>query len=442
MPKLDPQGAALNVLTRVAGLPLIQRLGLDKSLERTVFHGARIGFRAGSVARKRFKPMIDLAKPARLPKSGKPSGLFDVTLSDEQAQFKDAIDRLVDEQLVDAARAADTACAVDDEALQQIHDLGITMMAVPEAAGGAASERSPVTHAVIAEALGRADLGLCLAALAPLSVANAITRWGTAQQQATYLPLLAGDTFMPASTALTEPGTKFNPFNLACTAEPHRNGYSLDGSKSLVPLAQSAAFYLVAAQVPDLGPRLFIVERESHDITPKPQATMGLRGAGLGQLQFADLILPEHAMLGGPEGKNENRYDHREFVALSRIGMAAATVGQCQAVLDYVIPYVKQRKAFGEPVAHRQSVAFAVADIAIELQGLRLLAWRAASRAEQGLPFSREAALAAVQAADKGMQIGTDGVQLLGGHGFVKEHPVEQWYRNLRGAAIAAGPMM
>lgn len=438
MPKLDPQGAALNALTRVAGLPVVQRLGLDKALERTVFHGARAGFRAGSVARKRFKPLIDLTKPARLPKASASAALFDVSLSDEQAMFKDAIDRLVDDQLAGAARAADEACATPDALLQQIHDLGITMMAVPEDAGGAASERSPVTHAIIAEALGRADLGMALAALAPLGVANAITRWGTAQQQATYLPLLAGETFMPAAAALAEPGPKFDPFNLACTAEPHRNGYSLDGNKTLVPLAQSAAFYLVAAQVPDLGPRLFIVERESHDIEPRAQPAMGLRAAGLGQLHFSNLVLPEHAMLGGPDGA----YDHQEFVALSRIGMAAAAVGQCQAVLNYVTPYVKERKAFGEPVAYRQSVAFMVANIAIELQGLRLLTWRAASRAEQGLSFVREAALAALQAADKGMEIGTNGVQLLGGHGFVKEHPVEQWYRNLRGAAVATGPMV
>lgn len=438
MPKFDPQGAALNVLTRVAGNPVVQRLGLDKTLERAVFNGARMGFRAGSMARKRFKPLIELGKPARLPSAEGNRGLFDITLSDEQAMFKDAIDRLVDDQLAKAARASDEACATSDELLQQIHDLGITMMAVPEDAGGAASERSPVTHTVIAEALGRADLGMALAALAPLGVANAITRWGTAEQQATYLPLLAGETFMPAATALAEPGAKFDPFNLACTAEPHRNGYSLDGTKSLVPLAETAAFYLVAAQVPELGPRLFIVEREAHDISPRPQPAMGLRAAGLGQLHFSNLILPEHAMLGGPDG----RYDHREFVALTRVGMAAASVGQCQAVLDYVAPYVKERKAFGEPIAHRQSVAFMVANIAIELQGLRLLTWRAASRAEHGLDFAREATLAALQAADKGMEIGTNGVQLLGGHGFVKEHPVEQWYRNLRGAAVAAGPMV
>ncbi len=102
-------------------------------------------------------------------------------------------------------------------------------------------------------------------------------------------------------------------------------------------------------------------------------------------------------------------------------------------------PYVKEREAFGEPIAHRQSVAFMCANIAIELDGLRLITWRGAARAEQGLPFAREAALAKRLGTDKGMQIGLDGVQLLGGHGYTKEHPVERWYRDLRAIGVAEG---
>ena len=100
-----------------------------------------------------------------------------------------------------------------------------------------------------------------------------------------------------------------------------------------------------------------------------------------------------------------------------------------------MIPYCNDRKAFGEPISNRQGVAFMIADIGIELEGMRLLTWRAASRAELGLPFTREAYLARLFAAEKGMQIGTNGVQLLGGHGFTKEHPVERWYRDLRAIA-------
>ena len=124
---------------------------------------------------------------------------------------------------------------------------------------------------------------------------------------------------------------------------------------------------------------------------------------------------------------------------LSRLAWCALAVGTGQAVLDYVTPYVKEREAFGEPIAHRQSVAFMVADMAIELQSMRLLTYKAAARAAAGKDFAREVALARKLCAEKGMQIGLDGVQLLGGHGFVKEHPVERWYRDLRAIGVMEG---
>ena len=111
-------------------------------------------------------------------------------------------------------------------------------------------------------------------------------------------------------------------------------------------------------------------------------------------------------------------------------------------MLDYVTPYVKEREAFGEPIAHRQSVAFMVANIAIELQGMRLVTWKAAGRVAQGKPADREIALARRLCAERGMQIGNDGVQLLGGHGFVKEHPVERWYRDLRAIGLMEGAVL
>jgi alkylation response protein AidB-like acyl-CoA dehydrogenase len=111
-------------------------------------------------------------------------------------------------------------------------------------------------------------------------------------------------------------------------------------------------------------------------------------------------------------------------------------------VLDYVIPYVNERRAFGEPIANRQAVAFTVANIAIELDAMRLATYRAASRVDQSLPFAREVALARRLSAERGMAIGSDGVQLLGGHGYVKEHPVERWYRDLRALGLMEGGLL
>ena len=106
---------------------------------------------------------------------------------------------------------------------------------------------------------------------------------------------------------------------------------------------------------------------------------------------------------------------------------------------DYVVPYCNERQAFGEPISHRQAVAFMIADIAIELDAMRMLTYRAVCRAEQGKPFQRETHLARTLVKDKAMQIGTDGVQLLGGHGFTHEYPVERWYRDLRAIGVVFG---
>ena len=114
----------------------------------------------------------------------------------------------------------------------------------------------------------------------------------------------------------------------------------------------------------------------------------------------------------------------------------ALAVGTCEAIKTYCIQYANERTAFGEPISHRQSVAFMIADMAIEIEAMRLLVWNAASLAETGQDFNREAYLARLLCAEKAMKTATDGVQILGGHGFTKEHPVERWYRDLRAIAI------
>jgi len=159
---------------------------------------------------------------------------------------------------------------------------------------------------------------------------------------------------------------------------------------------------------------------------------MGVRAAGISRLILEDVKVGSISLLGDAE-------TYLEAVRLSRLGWCALAVGTAQAVLDYVVPYVNSREAFGEPVSHRQSVAFMVANIAIELEGMRLATYKAASRAAQGKDFAREVALAHKLCTDKGMQIGLDGVQLLGGHGYTKEHPVERWYRDLRVLGVAEG---
>jgi alkylation response protein AidB-like acyl-CoA dehydrogenase len=278
-------------------------------------------------------------------------------------------------------------------------------------------------------------MGLAVPILAPGGVASALTHWGSADQQATYLAEFAGENVPQACVAIAEPQPLFDPTRLKTTAVRAPSGYRLDGVKSLVPAAADAELFIVGAQL-DGKPALFIVESSTKGVTVKADPSMGIRAAALGQVELSGVSVPPGARLGEDEAADD---DYSEAIALSRLGWAALAVGTSHAVLDYVVPYVKERQAFGEPIAHRQAVAFMCANIAIELDGLRLITWRGAARAEQGLSFAREAALAKQLGADKGMQIGLDGVQLLGGHGYTKEHPVERWYRDLRAIGVAEG---
>ena len=204
----------------------------------------------------------------------------------------------------------------------------------------------------------------------------------------------------------------------------------------MVARGAEAELFVVGASL-DGKPVLFLIESSTEGLTLEGDPGMGVRAAGMTTLDLKDVKVPADAVLGETDGST-----YLECVRLSRLAWCALAVGTGQAVLDYVTPYVKEREAFGEPIANRQSVAFMVANIAIELQSMRLLTYRAASRAAAGKDFSKQVALARKLCAERGMQIGNDGVQLLGGHGYVKEHPVERWYRDLRAIGIMEGTVL
>ncbi len=230
----------------------------------------------------------------------------------------------------------------------------------------------------------------------------------------------------------------FDALEPATTATRTDDGYVLDGTKSLVPRGADAELFVVGARLAEGANALFLVEAGVAGLSVEAEPAMGLRAASLTTLVPRPACAsPTEALLGSDDGTT-----YAECVRLSRLAWCALAVGTGQAVLDYVTPYVKEREAFGEPVAHRQSVAFMVADIAIELQAMRLLTYKAAARVAAGKDASREIGLARQLCASKGMKIGLDGVQLLGGHGFVKEHPVERWYRDLRAIGVMEGGVL
>jgi alkylation response protein AidB-like acyl-CoA dehydrogenase len=436
--KRTPTDIGLALITPLLGQEFLDRHGLRDPLNKGLRYGVKAVFSAAGASTRQFRRVQGLGRPAsRLAVSG--ADYFDLTPDDDQKMIVETVKEFAEEILRPAAPDADAVAAYSPHLIAKAAELGITAINVPEDFDGIAEHRTTVTNALVAEALAYGDMGLALPILAPGGVASALTHWGSADQQATYLPAFAGEQVPQACVAIAEPHALFDPTALKTTAVRTPSGYRLTGVKSLVPAAADAEVFVIAAQL-NGKPALFIVESDSEGLTVTPDPSMGIRAAALGRVDLVDVAVPLHNRLGEDETtETEAAQNYSEAIALARLGWAALAVGTSHAVLDYVIPYVKEREAFGEPVARRQAVAFMCANIATELDGLRLVTWRGAARADQGLAFAREAALAKRIATDKGMQIGLDGVQLLGGHGFTKEHPVERWYRDLRALGVAEG---
>lgn len=423
------QGFGLAILTQFAASDLPDRLKIRNTVEKMLYLGSKNGFKLIATASRSFKPSQKTSTAAgsatRL-NTQKKAGVFDLSLSDEQQQVRDNLSRFARDVLRPAAHNADDAHQVPAEILSQATDLGLIYYAIPEQFGGMATEQSLVTQMLALEDLGKGDFSIGAALFTSVSVANVLTRYGTAEQQAKYLPAFVEDSPLLATLACVEPTAIFNPVELHTVATSTGGDYVLNGEKSLVLMGQVAELFIVSAEL-DGEPTLFVVEGGTAGLSVAAEPAMGLKAAQTARLTLNGVRIP---------AANKLDADYREFLDLGRLAFCALALGVGEAILEYVIPYVNDRIAFGEPISHRQSVAFMVADIAIELDSMRMLTWRACALAENGQPFHREAHLAQILCSEKAMKLGTDSVQLLGGHGFTKEHPVERWYRDLRSLAI------
>ena len=430
----DPMGYALSAMQSLASSPIVDRLGARKFIEQLAYQGTKTGFKVVTTSSRQFQNIAQLVKPVRLDKPAKTQELFDLNISEEQQMIRDNVQRLAMDILRQAAEEADANRATTAEVKAQVAELGLMYYAIPEEFGGAGVERSPMTSLLIAEDLSLGDMGQAVAILTSMSVANALTEWGSATQQSKYLSAFLDEAKpLQATIAVNEPAPLFDPNRLSTKAQTNGQGYILNGVKSMVPVAANSELFLVAADVAGKGPQIFVIEGNTEGLSIEEDHGMGIRAAGVAKLVLKDVHVGADALLG------EGEFNYQSFIDYARLSWCALAIGTCQAVLDYVKEYVNEREAFGEPISHRQSVAFMVANIGIELEGMRIITQRAVSRAEMGMDFHKEAYLARVACADKAMEIGTNGVQLLGGHGFTKEHPVERWYRDLRAVGIMEG---
>lgn len=416
------QGLGLNLITKIAGSELLDQLKLRKFVEKSLYQGSKVGFKTLSASQKAFKSSPEVNKQ-RLPTQNK--SLFDLNLTEEQQMTVDAMSQFASEVLYPLAHQADQNEKFPQELWQHSLDLGINYYALPEALGGVATEQNILSNVLIAESLAKGDFSLAAGLLSTFSTINAITLWGSAQTQSTYLPAFAEDPSLQATFAVQEATPAFNPYRLKTKALSQNGKFTIEGEKTLVLLGETAEIFIVSADFKG-QPDVFIVKRDAS-ISYKKTPAMGLKGTETVTLNFNKTPA---LRLG------DDDFNYTAFLDLGNLMWCALAVGTCEAVKNYCVQYANERTAFGEPISHRQSVAFMIADMAIEIDAMRMLVLNAASLAEAGKPFHREAYLARLLCAEKSMQIGTNGVQILGGHGFTKEHPVERWYRDLRATAI------
>ena len=421
---VDIQGLGMSLMTKIAGSNLADRLKIREPLQKFAYTSTRNGFE-----------ILEKFQQKRQHNHSKSSAqLFDISLTDEQSMIQDTIANFARDELRPMASEANENMAPPSNFFQQLSALGLNYFSVPESMGGAAQSYSPTTSCIIAENLSWGDFSLAYAALAPIAFANAINRWGNDRQKKWILPKFLQDEPITAAILVQENDPLFDPQLLKTQAKKTKHGYQITGEKSFVPFAGNADFYLIAAQYKQ-QPTLFIVDGKNSELKWQAAAAMGLRSTEMGNLTLNKVSVPHDAKI------TNQSFNYQAFIDSSHLHWCSLAIGTCQAALDYMIPYVNERQAFGEPISHRQSVAFLIANIAIELESMRLMTWRAAALAEVGKEFHREAYLAHAFCAEKAMEIGTNTVQLLGGHGFTKEHPGERWYRDLRSLACLSGGM-
>ena len=354
-------------------------------------------------------------------------------LSEEQQIVRSTIAEFGKSVLRPQARRLDTDSRIDDGVLAHLWSTEI-IQAQAEGAHEDGGSRSPVTNAIILEELGAADATLALAMASTMGFVQAIADQGSAGQREKLLGDFTGETFQAAAVAMMEPRFGFDVSRFATVSARDGDDYVVRGAKAMVPLASRCSHFLVVAES-DGAADAFIIPRDAAGVTvAQPKGALGLRALEMAEVAFDNVAVPATMRLG--EG---NGADIQRIIDSARVGISAILAGLSRGVMEYVIPYTKERVVHGVPLAQKQTIAFNIADMHIDVEAMRWLNWRAAWELETRKSATKTAQLAYTYAGQQAMRIADDGLQAFGGHGFVKAHPLELWYRNARSLSVLEG---
>ena len=351
--------------------------------------------------------------------------------TEEQQLVRDTVASFAAEQIRPAAHDADEHGAIPSALVQQGWELGLVQSTIPEAHGGAGEAISAVSGVLVAEELAWGDLSIALHLLAPRLLLYPVMLAGSAELQQRILPGFGANAFRAATAAVMEPRFGFDLAELATTAQRKNGAFVLNGTKCFVPLGSSAEHVLTYARGEDGAVSAFIVDKGAAGVTRiEREKNMGLKALETDEVDLQQCAVP---------AANRIACDFPALMNRSRVALAAMAVGVARAAFEYARDYAKDRKAFGVAIAQKQAIAFMLAEMATEIDATRLLAWEAAWKIDQGDEATREAVLAKHYADNMVMKVTDNAVQVLGGHGYIREHPVEMWARNARGFATFEG---
>lgn len=354
-------------------------------------------------------------------------------LTEEQEIARSTVRDFASQVLRPLARLADVDGEIGEDILDQLWNLGVVQSMVDP--DGGEPEQSAILNTLLLEELGWADAVFGVALAGPLGFVRAVKEQGSAAQKEALLPKFAGDRYQAAAVALAEPGLIDKGIGgLGTKAEADPSGYRLSGAKIQVPLGEKCSHFLVIAEY-DGKPDAFIVPRDAAGVTvDKTDRQLGLAGLASVTVRFDNVALGRDARLGENHG-----CDVQRIVDSGRVGASSILVGLCRGVYDHSVAYTKERHVHGSALAQKQSVAFRLVDMFIETEASRWMCWRAATEIDKGQPATRSAALAQSYTREQATWISDEGVQLMGGHGFMRANPVELWFRNARTLSMLEG---
>jgi alkylation response protein AidB-like acyl-CoA dehydrogenase len=359
-------------------------------------------------------------------------------LSEEEQMFRDAVRDFSRAEVAPRVQAMDEAQAMDPELISKLFELGVMGVEVPEANGGAGS--GFFTSVLVVEELSRVDPSVgVLVDVQNTLVINALLRWGSRDLKARLLPRLAADTV--GAYALSEAGSGSDAFALGCRATEDGSDWILNGQKLWITNAQEAGLYIVFATVdPEQGYRgitAFIVEREAAGFSVgKKEDKLGIRASSTCELVLEDVRVSGENVLG-EVGKGYKVAI--ETLNEGRIGIGAQMLGLAQGALDHVLSYVQERKQFGRPISDFQGVQFQIAELATQVEAVRLMVYNAARLKDAGQPFLVPAAMAKLYSSEVAQRVSSVCIDLFGGYGFTREYPVEKLYRDAKIGTIYEG---